>query len=91
MCPVGVFSTASDYASIASIVSKWQPFIFNWGNREKQGGWGTTVMLFLVWNSLVEKEVREGALSWCKSQLFCRQNLGQSLLTFSHSRGKTSQ
>jgi hypothetical protein len=41
-------------------------FIFNQGNREKsqggksseQGGWGMTVMMFLVKNSPVEIEVR---------------------------------
>jgi hypothetical protein len=37
-----VVSTACDFASTTSIVSKWRPFsfIFNQGNREKsQGGW----------------------------------------------------
>jgi hypothetical protein len=34
-CPVGVFSTFCDSASIISIVSKWQPFSFNF-NRLKQ-------------------------------------------------------
>jgi hypothetical protein len=45
-------------------VSKWRPFsfIFNRGNEEKKGGWGTTVMLFLVRSSLVKKEVWDGAL-----------------------------
>jgi hypothetical protein len=37
-------------------------FILNWGNREKYAGWGMTVMLHLVKNSLVKKEVRDGAL-----------------------------
>jgi hypothetical protein len=36
-CPVKVFSTACDSASITSIVLKWRhfSFIFNRGNREK--------------------------------------------------------
>jgi hypothetical protein len=55
---VRVFSTACDCASITSIVSKWRPFsfIFNQGIRERQGGWGMTVMLFLVKKFLGEKE-----------------------------------
>jgi hypothetical protein len=41
-------------------VSKWRPFslIFNQGNRENYSGWGTTVILFLLKNSLVERSVR---------------------------------
>jgi hypothetical protein len=44
---VRMFSTARDSASIISVVSKWQPFsfIFNRGNRENHGGWGTTVIV----------------------------------------------
>jgi hypothetical protein len=59
-------------ASITSIVSKQQPYtvIFYRRNREKSPGtksgkwdeWGTTVMLFLVNNSLVKEEVLDGAL-----------------------------
>jgi hypothetical protein len=58
-CSVREFRTACDSASIASVVSKWRPFsfIFNWGNREKQGRAGTTAKLLLVKNSLVKKEV----------------------------------
>jgi hypothetical protein len=64
-----VFSTACDSASITSTVSKWRPFsfIFNRGNREKQGGWGTTVMSLLVKYSVVRKEVWDGELSWRNS------------------------
>jgi hypothetical protein len=40
--------------------------------------WGTTVMLFLVKNSLVEKEVRDGALSWCNGQFICRDATASS-------------
>jgi hypothetical protein len=45
-------------------VSKWLPFsfIFNRGNR-KVGWVGETVMLFLVKDSLVKREVRVGVLS----------------------------
>jgi hypothetical protein len=60
-------------ASITSTVSKWRvfSFIFNGENRKKlQGakfrrvGWvGTTVMLLSLRNSLVKKEVSDGALS----------------------------
>jgi hypothetical protein len=48
-------------ASITSTASKWRPlsFIFNRENRQKYGGWGTTVMLFLVTNSPVKEEVGE--------------------------------
>jgi hypothetical protein len=55
---VWVFSFARNSASLTSIVPKWRPFsfIFNRGNKEKWGGWQTTVMLFLVKNSLLEKE-----------------------------------
>jgi hypothetical protein len=66
-CSVRMFSTACGSASITSNVSQWWPFsfIFKWGNREKSqgaklgkyGGWGMTVMLLLVKNSLVKKEV----------------------------------
>jgi hypothetical protein len=62
-----VFSTACDSTLITSTVQKWRPssFILNWGNIEelqgaksdKQGGWQKIVMLFLVKNSLVKKEV----------------------------------
>jgi hypothetical protein len=42
--------SACESTSIISVVSKWRPFsfIFNRGNREKWGGWETTVTLFLV-------------------------------------------
>jgi hypothetical protein len=52
-------STAYDSASIILFESKCRPFccIFNWGNREKKGEFGMTVMLFLVKKSLVKKEV----------------------------------
>jgi hypothetical protein len=38
-------------------VSKWRlfSFIFIRGNREKYGGWGTTVMLLFAKDSLVKK------------------------------------
>jgi hypothetical protein len=56
------------------------------GETAKQGGWGTTVMLFMwifpPW---------DGELSWCNSQFFCRQSSERSLRTFSRSRRKTSQ
>jgi hypothetical protein len=54
-------------------------------------GGGTTVMLILAKNSLVKKEVWDGALSWWNSQFFCCQSSGRSLHTFSCIRYKTSQ
>jgi hypothetical protein len=77
-----MFSTACDSASITSIVLKWWPFsfIFNWGNREKKGGWGTVVMLFLVKKFPGEK----GSVRQCivvMQQFFCRQSSeGRGLL-----------
>jgi hypothetical protein len=65
--------------------------IFNWGNRDKYGWWGTKVMLFWSKTILWKKEVWDGALSWCNGQFFCRQSSGRSLRTFSHSRRKTLQ
>jgi hypothetical protein len=56
---VKVVSISYDAASITSFVSKWRPFnfIFNWGTREIWGGKGTKIMLFLVKNSIVKKDV----------------------------------
>jgi hypothetical protein len=74
-------------------VLKWRPFSFIFNRRNKKvGGWGKTVISFLVKKkSLVKKEVWNSALSWCNSQFFCRQSLGRNLRTFSHSHRKTSQ
>jgi hypothetical protein len=54
-----VFSTACNYVSITSVVSKWWPFsfIFNQFNREKYGGRGMTVMLLMAEKSPVKNEV----------------------------------
>jgi hypothetical protein len=54
-------------------------------------GKGTRVMLFLVKNSLVKKEVWESALSWRNSQFFRPQSSGRCRHTYSRSRRKTSQ
>jgi hypothetical protein len=45
--------------SIISFASKWWPFsfIFNREDKERYGGWGTTVKLVLVKNSSVKNEV----------------------------------
>jgi hypothetical protein len=51
-----VFSTTCDFASITSTVTPFS-FIFNQGSREKQSVRGTTVMLLLVKNLLVKKEM----------------------------------
>jgi hypothetical protein len=57
-CFVRVFSTACDSASISSLVSKWRPFSFVSSQGNRKVGWmGTTVMLFLVRNFQVKKEV----------------------------------
>jgi hypothetical protein len=57
-CFMRVLSTAYDSASLTSIVLKWRSFsfIFNLGNRVKQGGLGTTAMLLLVKYSRVKNE-----------------------------------
>jgi hypothetical protein len=49
-CSVGAFDTASDSASITAVVSKWRRFssVLSRGNREKWGGYETTVVLFLA-------------------------------------------
>jgi hypothetical protein len=46
------------------------------------GGW--QLILFLVKNSLVKKEMWDGVLSWCNSQFFCGQSSEQTLHIFSH-------
>jgi hypothetical protein len=51
-------------------------FYFQSVEQRKVGGCRTTVILFLVQNSLVKKEVWDGALSWYNIQFFCRQNFG---------------
>jgi hypothetical protein len=65
LCPVRAFSIACDSASVTSVVLEWRPFsfIFNQPNKEKLGGWATTVILSLVKYSLVKKEVLESSLS----------------------------
>jgi hypothetical protein len=40
------------------------------------------IMFLLVKNNLLKKEEWECVLSWCNSQFFCRQSLGQSFHTF---------
>jgi hypothetical protein len=78
-------------------MAAFQFYLQSWKQRKVPGGqvrwvgWGTTVMLFLVKNSLVEKEVRDGVLLWCNSQFFCLQSSGRRLCTFSRSHCKTSQ
>jgi hypothetical protein len=56
---VRVFNTACDSALITSVVSEWRPysFILNQGREKGKRGRGITVMLFLLKNSLVKKEV----------------------------------
>jgi hypothetical protein len=52
---------------------------------------GTTIMLFLVKDSLVKKEVWDYVLSCCNSQFFCSQSSQRSTRTFSCIRCKMSQ
>jgi hypothetical protein len=70
---VRVFSTVWDSASITSIVLKWWhfSFIFNRGNREKKGGWGMVVMLFLV-KKFPGVSVRQCVV--VMQQFFCHQS-----------------
>jgi hypothetical protein len=72
---------------------KMTPFQFylHSGKQKNKVGGGTKVMLFLVKNSLMKKNVWNGTLSWCYSQFFCRQSSERSLRTFSRSLHKTSQ
>jgi hypothetical protein len=53
------------------------------GSQVRQVGWVEMIfMLFLVKNSIVEKEVCDDALSWCNSHFFCRQSFVRSLCIF---------
>jgi hypothetical protein len=91
-CSVRVFSTACDSVSITSMFENDRKQRKVTGDQVRWVGWvGTTVMLFLVKNSLLEKEVWDGALSWCNSQFFCRQSSWWSLRTFSRSCRRMSQ
>jgi hypothetical protein len=65
------------------------PILFSIG--ETVGWVGKAVMLFLAKNSLVKKEMWDGALSWCNSQFSRCQSSGRSLRTFLRSYRKTSQ
>jgi hypothetical protein len=65
-------------------------FYLQSGKHKRRVGRGQ-VMFLLAKSSLVKMEVYDGALSWCNSQVFCRQSSGRSLCTFSCSRCKTSQ
>jgi hypothetical protein len=88
-CSLRVFSNACNSASITSVTSKWRPFSFIFYRGNTNVGWvGETVMLFLVKNFLVKKEVWDCALSWRNSQFFCHQSLGRILCTSSCSSVK---
>jgi hypothetical protein len=82
-CSLRMFSTACDSASITSIVPTWRhfSFIFDRGNREV-GRVGDDGHVFCQ-RFPGEKEVWDGALSWCNSQFFCHQSSGRILRTFS--------
>jgi hypothetical protein len=88
-----VVSTACDSAWITSAVSKWRPysFIFNRWNRKVGWVWDDSHVDLVKKKSLVEKELWDGALSWCDSQFFWRQSSERSVRTFSRSHPKTSQ
>jgi hypothetical protein len=80
----GCWSTTWDSTSITLVVRKWWPYSFHFNRGNRKVRWaGTTVMLFLVRNSQLKKEVWNDALSWCNSQFFCSQSLVQSVRIFS--------
>jgi hypothetical protein len=81
MYSVRVFSITCDSALNISIVSKWR-FLQLGKQRKVAGGeimWeglvGDDSHVVLVENSLVKKEVWDGAFLWCSSQFVCRQTV----------------
>jgi hypothetical protein len=83
-CSVSVFITAWDSASITSSVLKWRSFsfIFNEGSWRKVRWVGGENHVVLAKNSLVKKEVWNGALYWCNSQFICCKSSGNVFAHF---------
>jgi hypothetical protein len=58
-------------------------FHLHTGKRTKFGWVGVNSHDVLITNSVFEREVWDGTLSWCKSQFFCHQSSERSLRTCS--------
>jgi hypothetical protein len=65
------------------------PVLLSIGEREKNM-LGVGRQSCRLWTEIPwVKRKRDGALSWCNSRFFCRENSEPSLRTFSRSRRKT--
>jgi hypothetical protein len=67
---------------------KMAAFQFSLNRGTRKIGWvgGRQSCCFRQKNSLLKKEVWDGVLSWCNSQLFCRQSLRPHLHTVAKRR-----